>query len=228
MRSNEEFARYIDATLLKPNVTQEDMRQHLEAARRFHFKTVAIGCAWIPYAKELLAESDVGIDAPIGFPNGYSTTESKVFETIDAFAKGATEADILINIGWLRSGRYAELEDELKRFVAAAGGKVTKVILENYYLTDEQKREGVRIVKRAGADFVKTSTGFAARRRDAGRCQAHGAGGGGFPAGQSIRRYPYPGVCRAASGYRGHAFGREQYAFADSVNNFCCVEMYIL
>ena len=113
MRSNEEFARYIDATLLKPNVTQEDMRQHLEAARRFHFKTVAIGCAWIPYAKELLAESDVGIDAPIGFPNGYSTTESKVFETIDAFAKGATEADILINIGWLRSGRYAELEDEL-------------------------------------------------------------------------------------------------------------------
>ena len=147
MRSNEEFARYIDATLLKPNVTQEDMRQHLEAARRFHFKTVAIGCAWIPYAKELLAESDVGIDAPIGFPNGYSTTESKVFE---------------INIGWLRSGRYAELEDELKRFVAAAGGKVTKVILENYYLTDEQKREGVRIVKRAGADFVKTSTGFAA------------------------------------------------------------------
>ena len=78
----------------------------------------------------------------------------------DAFAKGATEADILINIGWLRSGRYAELEDELKRFVAAAGGKVTKVILENYYLTDEQKREGVRIVKRAGADFVKTSTGW--------------------------------------------------------------------
>ena len=111
---------------------------------------------------ELLAESDVGIDAPIGFPNGYSTTESKVFETIDAYAKGATEADILITIGWLRSGRYAELEDELKRFVAAAGGKVTKVILENYYLTDEQKREGVRIVKRAGADFVKTSTGFAA------------------------------------------------------------------
>ena len=162
MRSNEEFARYIDATLLKPNVTQEDMRQHLEAARRFHFKTVAIGCAWIPYAKELLAESDVGIDAPIGVPTGESTTESKVFETIDAFATGATEADIQITIGWLRSGRYAELEDELKRFVAAAGGKVTKVILENYYLTDEQKREGVRIVKRAGADFVKTSTGFAA------------------------------------------------------------------
>lgn len=162
MRSNEEFVRYIDSTLLKPDVTQEEMRQHLETARRCHFKTVAIGCAWIPYAKELLAGSDVGIDAPIGFPNGYSTTESKVFETIDAFAKGATEADILLNIGWLRSGRYADLEEELHRFVIASGGKVTKVILETYYLTDAQKRDGVRIVKQSGANFVKTSTGFAA------------------------------------------------------------------
>lgn len=161
MRSNEEFARVIDATLLKPDVTQEDMLRHLENAMKCHFKTVAIGCAWIPFAREVLSGTDVGIDAPIGFPNGYSTTESKIFETIDAFAKGATEADILINIGWLRSGRYADLEDELKRFVAAAGGKTTKVILETYYLTDEQKREGVRIVKRSGADFVKTSTGFA-------------------------------------------------------------------
>lgn len=162
MRSNAEFASYIDATLLKPDVTQEDMLRHLEHAKRCRFKTVAIGCAWIPYAKEVLAGSGVGIDAPIGFPNGYSTTESKVFETIDAFAKGATEADILINIGWLRGGRYADLEEELRRFVAAAGGRTTKVILETYYLTDEQKREGVRIVKRSGADFVKTSTGFAA------------------------------------------------------------------
>jgi deoxyribose-phosphate aldolase len=162
MRSNQEFARFIDSTLLKPNATQEDMLRHLEVAKECHFRTVAIGCAWIPFAREILSGSDVGIDAPIGFPNGYSTTESKIFETIDAFAKGATEADILINIGWLRSGRYAELEDELKRFVAAAGGKTTKVILETYYLTDEQKREGVRIIKRSGADFVKTSTGFAA------------------------------------------------------------------
>lgn len=161
MRSNEAFARCIDATLLKPNATQEDMKQHLELAKQYHFKTVAIGCAWIPFAKEILAGSDVGIDAPIGFPNGYSTTESKVLETIDAFAKGATEADVVINIGWLRSGRYADLEEEIRRFVAAAGGKTTKVILETYYLTDEEKRQGVRIAKRAGADFIKTSTGFA-------------------------------------------------------------------
>ncbi len=161
MRSNEEFARCIDATLLKQNVTEEEMRTHLETARKYGFKTVAIGCAWIPFAKEALKGSDVGIDAPIGFPNGYSTTDTKVFETIDAFAKGATEADVLLNIGWLRSGRYADLEEEIRRFVIACGGKVSKVILETYFLSDEQKREAVRIAKRAGADFVKTSTGFA-------------------------------------------------------------------
>lgn len=161
MRSNEEFARLIDATLLRPEAAQEDMDRHLEIAKKWKFHTVAIPCVWIPYAKNVLSGSGVGIDAPIGFPNGYHTTETKIFETIDAFAKGADEADFLINIGWLRSGRYSDVEEEIRRFVAAAGGKVTKVILETYYLTDEQKREGVRIAKRAGADFVKTSTGFA-------------------------------------------------------------------
>ena len=162
MRSDYEFARFIDATLLKPNATEEQMREHLELAKKHHFKTVAIGCCWIPLAKEILAGSDVGIDAPIGFANGYNTTESKVFETIDAFAKGATEADILLNVGWLRSGRYADVEEELVRFKAACGNHISKVIFETYYLTDEQKREAVRIAKRAGLDFVKTSTGFAA------------------------------------------------------------------
>lgn len=162
MRTDYEFARFIDATLLKPNATEEQMREHLELAKKYHFKTVAIGCSWIPFAKEILAGSDVGIDAPIGFANGYNTTESKVFETIDAFAKGATEADILLNVGWLRSGRYADVEEELVRFKAACGNHISKVIFETYYLTDEQKREAVRIAKRAGLDFVKTSTGFAA------------------------------------------------------------------
>ncbi len=160
MRTNEEFVRTIDATLLLPNATESEMRNHLQTAKKHHFRTVAIGCAWFALAREILADSDVGIDAPIGFPSGYTTTESKVFETIDAFAKGAQEADMLINIGWLRSGRHCDIEEEIRRFVAAAGGKTTKVILETSYLTDEQKIEGVRLVKRGGADFVKTSTGF--------------------------------------------------------------------
>lgn len=161
MRTDYEFARSMDATLLKADATQEEIMQHLETAKRCHFKTVAIGTSWIPLAKEVLLGSDVGIDAPIGFPAGYSTTESKVFETIDAFAKGATEADMLINIGWLRSGRLADLEEEIRRFVAACGDHVSKIILETCYLTDEEKRTAVRIVKRSGATFVKTSTGWA-------------------------------------------------------------------
>lgn len=161
MRTDYEFARLMDATLLKPNATEAEMRQHIETAKQCHFKTVAIGCAWIPLAREILAGSDVGIDAPIGFPNGYSTTESKIFETIDAFAKGATEADMLLNVGWLRSGRLTDLEEEIRRFVTACGNHVSKVIIETYYLTEAQKRQAVRAVKNAGATFVKTSTGFA-------------------------------------------------------------------
>lgn len=161
MRCNEEFAKFIDATLLKPEATKEQMIAHLKTAKKYGFKTVAIGCCWIPMAKEILAGSGVGIDAPIGFANGYNTTEAKVAETLDAFAKGADEADILINIGWLRSGMYAEVEDELKRFKEACGDHISKVIFETYYLTETEIREAVRIAKRAGLDFVKTSTGFA-------------------------------------------------------------------
>ena len=135
MRPDKEFVRYIDATLLKPETTKEQMLAHLETAKKHHFKTVAIGCAWIPMAAEILSGSDVGIDAPIGFATGYNTTEAKIFETRDAFDKGATEADVLLNIGWLRSGMYAELEDELKRFREACGDHVSKVILETFYLT---------------------------------------------------------------------------------------------
>lgn len=161
MRPDIEFVRYIDATLLKPDTTREQMLEHLEKAKKHNFKTVAIGCAWIPMAAEILSGTDVGIDAPIGFANGYNTTEAKVFETRDAFAKGATEADILLNIGWLRSGMYAEVEDELKRFREACGDHVSKVILETCYLNEKQIRDAVDIAKRAGLDFVKTSTGFA-------------------------------------------------------------------
>ena len=151
----------VDHTLLAQTATWAEIKAICDDGMKYHTASVCIPASYVKQARDYVGDK-LPICTVIGFPNGYSTTESKVFETIDAFAKGATEADILINIGWLRSGRYAELEDELKRFVAAAGGKVTKVILENYYLTDEQKREGVRIVKRAGADFVKTSTGFAA------------------------------------------------------------------
>lgn len=155
------FARLIDSTLLACNATESDITRHCILAIKHHFITVAIGIAWLPLARQILAGSDVGIDAPIGFPNGYNTTETKVFETIDAFAKGALEADMVINIGFLKSRRYEDVESEMKRFVQAAGGRVTKIILETYYLTETDIVEAVKMAKRAGADFVKTSTGFA-------------------------------------------------------------------
>ena len=160
MRTDYEFARYADSTLLKQDASEEQIRAHLERAKQCHFRTVAIGCTWIPLAKEVLAGSDVGIDAPIGYPNGYNTTESKVFETIDAFAKGATEADLLMDIAWFKSGRYSDLEEEIRRFVCACGDHVSKVIIETYFLNEAEIREATRIVKRAGATFVKTATGF--------------------------------------------------------------------
>ena len=161
MRNDLEFARCIDATLLRPDATREEMIAHLESAKKYHFKTVAIGCAWFRLASEILDGSDVGIDAPIGFANGYNTTETKVFETRDAFAQGATEADILLNIGWLKSGMLDKVEYELKSFREACGDHISKVILETYYLDEREIRQAVRIAKRAGLDFVKTSTGFA-------------------------------------------------------------------
>lgn len=155
-----EILSHCDHTLLKQESTWGQIKAVCDDGMKYDCASVCIPAAYVKQAADYVGNA-LKICTVIGFPNGYSTTESKVLETIDAFAKGATEADVVINIGWLRSGRYADLEEEIRRFVAAAGGKTTKVILETYYLTDEEKRQGVRIAKRAGADFIKTSTGFA-------------------------------------------------------------------
>lgn len=151
----------IDSTMLKPDATRKDIEDVCRLAIEYRFMTVAIGAAWIEFASEILKGSEVGIDAPVGFPNGYSTTESKVFETKDVLLKGANEVDMVINIGWLKSQMYDEVKSELLAVRDAAKGAIMKVILEVHYLTDEEKRIGANIVADVGADFVKTSTGFA-------------------------------------------------------------------
>jgi len=151
----------IDSTMLKPDATKRDIEEVCRLAMEYKFMTVAIGASWIEYASEILKGSEVGVDAPVGFPNGYSTTESKVFETRDVLLKGASEIDMVINIGWLKSQMYDEVKNEILAVRDAAKGVVMKVILEVHYLTDEEKRIGANIVADAGADFVKTSTGFA-------------------------------------------------------------------
>jgi len=151
----------IDSTMLKPDATKKDIEEVCRLAMEYKFMTVAIGASWIEYASEILKDSQVGVDAPVGFPNGYSTTESKVFETKDVLLKGASEIDMVINIGWLKSQMYDEVKNEILAVRDAAKGVIMKVILEVHYLTDEEKRIGANIVADTGADFVKTSTGFA-------------------------------------------------------------------
>lgn len=161
MLSESSLTRMIDSTMLKPDSTKEDIENVCRLAIEYDFMTVAIGPAWIEYAKNLLTDSSVGVDAPVGFPNGYSTTESKVFETKDLILKGADEIDMVINIGWLKSGMYEELKNEIVAIRNVCKGRILKVILEVHYLNDEEKKIGANIVADAGADFVKTSTGFA-------------------------------------------------------------------
>ncbi len=158
----QQLAKVIDHSLLKPELTEADVIAGCELAARYHVASVCVKPADVPLAARLLKGSDVAVGTVIGFPHGSSTTAVKVFEAQDALANGAVELDMVINIGALRSGKYDYVKDEIHAVVEAAKGKaLVKVILENAYLTDEQKVTACQLAEAAGADFVKTSTGFA-------------------------------------------------------------------
>ncbi len=158
----EELAKMIDHTILKPNISNEDLRKHCEDARKYNFKTVAINNAVVVFCKELLEGTDVLCDAAVGFPLGQSTVETKVFETKDIIEKGAGEVDYVINIVEVKNRNWDYVEDEMRRIVEACNDKniVSKVILETCYLTDEEKRKVCEIAVKVKPTFVKTSTGF--------------------------------------------------------------------
>lgn len=154
-------SKLIDHTLLKAFATKDQISALCEEAKKYNFKSVCVNPTWISYAKECLKGSDVVVCTVIGFPLGANTIETKVFETRDAVAKGASECDIVINIGEAKAHNYEYIYNELKAFTEAAGeGIVTKVIIETCYLTDEEKVEVCKAAKKAGCTFVKTSTGF--------------------------------------------------------------------
>ncbi len=158
----EQLAKVIDHSLLKPELTEADVIAGCELAARYHVASVCVKPADVALAARLLKGSDVAVGTVIGFPHGNSTTTVKVFEAQDALANGAVELDMVINIGALRSGKYDYVREEIRAVVEAARGKaLVKVILENAYLTDEQKVTACHLAEAAGADFVKTSTGFA-------------------------------------------------------------------
>jgi len=161
--SYEELAKVIDHSLLKPEMTEEEVIAGCEIAKKYHVASVCAKPADVPLCVQVLQGTDVAVGTVVGFPHGSSTTATKVFETRDAIANGATEVDMVLNIGALRSGKYDAVRDDIRAVVQAAKEKdvLVKVILENAYLNDEQKVKACQLCEEAGADFVKTSTGYA-------------------------------------------------------------------
>jgi deoxyribose-phosphate aldolase len=148
-----------DHTLLSQTATWEEIKTVLDDAMRFNTASACIPASYVKRACEYVGDK-LAICTVIGFPNGYSTTKTKVFETADAISNGAGEIDMVINIGMLKDKRYDELTDEIKAIKNACGGKILKVIIETCLLTDEEKIKMCEIVTEAGADYIKTSTGF--------------------------------------------------------------------
>ena len=148
-----------DHTLLAQGATWEQIKVICDDGVKYGTASVCIPASYVKQAKEYVGEK-LPICTVIGFPNGYSTTAVKCFETEDAVKNGADEIDMVINIGWLKDKRYDDLLNEIRAVKAACGGKLLKVIIETCLLTDEEKIKMCEIVSASGADYIKTSTGF--------------------------------------------------------------------
>ncbi|HFU4451213.1 TPA: deoxyribose-phosphate aldolase [Streptococcus suis] len=152
--------KYIDHTILKPETTKEQVAQILAEAKEYDFASVCVNPTWVAYAAQELKDSDVKVCTVIGFPLGANTPALKAFETKDAIENGADEIDMVINIGALKSKNDELVLEDIKAVVEASGDKLVKVIIETCLLTEEEKIKACQLSKEAGADFVKTSTGF--------------------------------------------------------------------
>ncbi len=155
----EEILNKVDHTLLAQTATWEEIREIIDDAMKYHTASACIPAAYVKQAAEYV-QGRLPICTVIGFPNGYHTTTVKVFETKDAVANGASEIDMVINIGFLKDKRYEEIEEEIRQVHAACEGRILKVIIETCLLTEEEKIKMCEIVTKAGAEFIKTSTGF--------------------------------------------------------------------
>ncbi|MGB5691015.1 MAG: deoxyribose-phosphate aldolase [Flavobacteriaceae bacterium] len=155
-----ELQQYIDHTLLKPTARPEDIKRLCQEALDYKFFAVCVNSVYIPLAKDELESSDVKLAAVIGFPLGAMATSVKIQEAAYCLEKGADEIDMVINLGWLKSGAYTDVLNELKSLKAITTDRILKVIIETCYLSEEEIVKACELVVEAGADFVKTSTGF--------------------------------------------------------------------
>ena len=151
--------KYVDHTLLAQTATWEEIKQICDDAVTYGTASVCIPPSYVKRAKDYLGDK-MPVCTVIGFPNGYNTTAVKVFETKDAVVNGADEIDMVINLGWVKEGNYDALLQEIKAVKEACGGRLLKVIIETCLLTEEEKIAMCRVVTQAGAEFIKTSTGF--------------------------------------------------------------------
>lgn len=157
--TQKEMLTHVDHTLLTQTATWDEIRQILDDAMKYKVASACIPASYVKEASDYV-DGKLAICTVIGFPNGYDTTASKVFMAKDAINNGAMEVDMVINIGWLKDKRYDELEAEIRAIKEAVGDKILKVIIETCLLTDEEKIKMCEIVTKAGADYIKTSTGF--------------------------------------------------------------------
>lgn len=157
--NNNAVLRHVDHTLLLQTATWEEIRQICDDAVRYQTASVCIPPCYVKQAYDYM-EGKMAVCTVIGFPNGNTTTGTKEFETKEAIANGASEIDMVINIGWLKDKKYDLIEEEIRTLKAACGERILKVIIETCLLTEEEKVKMCQIVTDAGADYIKTSTGF--------------------------------------------------------------------
>lgn len=154
-----EILKHVDHTLLLQGSTWEEIKQICDDAMKYETASVCIPPCYVKQAAEYMGDR-MAVCTVIGFPNGNMTTETKAFETKDALENGASEIDMVINIGWLKDKKYDLVENEIRKLKEICGDKILKVIIETCFLTDEEKIKMCEIVTNAGADYIKTSTGF--------------------------------------------------------------------
>ena len=186
--TNSEMLTYVDHTLLKPTATWNQIKTLCEEAMKYHTASVCSPCSFISRAHEAFPE--LNLCTVVGFPLGYSTTASKLFETREALHNGASEIDMVVNLGDVKEGNFDKVTQEIRELKKACGDKILKVIIETCYLTEEEKIELCHCVTDGGADFIKTSTGF-------------GSAGATFDDIKLFREHIGPGVkIKAAGGIR--------------------------
>lgn len=162
IKNSKQLASLINYTNLNNMIGESEMKEFLEKAKELNFHSVVISPTYVPLAKEILADSNIKVGSVVGFPLGFEDTESKIAETQELIEKGADEIEVVINLSYLKDEKYDLLVDEIKQIKAVAGDRIVKVIIESKALEDYEKANAAKVAENAGADFIKTSTGFVA------------------------------------------------------------------